>query len=421
MNHEPTLGSNRDDVSKPVVDSSAPRRHEFPRRTVLTTGVGAAAGVALAGAGLAGAGALAANAAPASASAAVGQSAQASVSLPWWLKLSARQLAGQRVIYSYPGATPPQALLDAITAGEVGGVIFFGENITSLTQIAGVVAQLRAAQAASPIKEPLLLMTDQEGGFIRRLAGQQPVLSEKQIGLAADPDAAATAAGSGAAGALRNVGMNLNLAPVLDVFRTPGDFDDQWQRSYSSDPALAGRLGADFVTAQQGAGVAATSKHFPGLGAATAAQNTDLGPVTLTQPIADLRNIDESAFSPAIKAGVKLVMASWAIYPAIDATYPAGLSLRMIEIELRARLGFRGVTITDALEAGALDSFGDTGARTTLAANAGMDLLLCSARDVSQGSDAVTALTPVMQNFSLSWARSVLALQRIQALRAGLF
>ncbi|WP_022901330.1 glycoside hydrolase family 3 N-terminal domain-containing protein [Humibacter albus] len=374
------------------------------RRTVLAAGIGAVAGLAAAGAGAAGAGALSASAAP-----------------PWWAKLSTRQQAGQRVIFSYPGATPPQSLLDAITAGEVGGVIFFGENILSLTQIADVVAQLRAAQASSPIKEPLLFMTDQEGGYIRRLRGQEPMLSEKKIGLSADPDAAATAAGSGAASALRNVGMNLNLAPVLDVFREEGNFDDQWERSYSSDPVLAGRLGADFVRAQQGAGVAATAKHFPGLGAATAEENTDLGPVTLTQSANELRSVDEAAFTPAVNAGVQLVMTSWAVYPALDAVYPAGLSSTFVQGELRGRLGFGGVTITDALEAGALEAFGGTGDRALAAAQAGMDLLLCSARDMDQGFDALDSITAAAQDHTLNPGHFKQSLRRVQSLRAGLF
>ncbi|MHA7984982.1 glycoside hydrolase family 3 N-terminal domain-containing protein [Rathayibacter sp. CAU 1779] len=379
------------------------RGRGMSRRTVLAAGVGAVAGVALAGAGIA-AGAAPSMAAP-----------------PWWAKLTPRQQAGQRVIFSYPGATPPQSLLDGITAGEVGGVIFFGENILSLTQIADVVAQLRAAQAASPIKEPLLLMTDQEGGVVRRLRGQEPVLSEKQIGLQADPDAAATAAGAGAAAALRAVGMNLNLAPVLDVFRVPGNFDDQFGRSYSSDPVLAGRLGAEMVTAQQGAGVAATAKHFPGLGAATVDENTDLGPVTLTQPLAEIRGVDESAFTPAIAAGVQLVMTSWATYPALDAVYPAGLSTTIVQGELRGRLGFDGVTITDALEAGAIDAFGDTGQRSLQAAQAGMDLLLCSARDMQQGTDALDAITSAVQHKTLNPGHFKQSLARVQSLRAGLF
>src|SRR5262249_3950247 len=149
--------------------------------------------------------------------------------------LTNQQLAGQRVISSYPGLTPPASLFNDITAGLTAGVIFFGENISSTSQIAGVVAQLRQAQAASPIQVPLLLMTDQEGGQVRRLPGA-PTMSEKQIGQSADPAAAASAAGTGAGQNLAGVGMNVNLAPVLDVFYKSGNFIDQFQRSYSNNP-----------------------------------------------------------------------------------------------------------------------------------------------------------------------------------------
>ena len=85
--------------------------------------------------------------------------------------LTPAQRAGQRAIFSYPGPIPPASLLDQISAGEAGGVIFFGENIKSLSQIAEVVAQLKEAHDASPVSSPLLLMTDQEGGIVRRLGG----------------------------------------------------------------------------------------------------------------------------------------------------------------------------------------------------------------------------------------------------------
>jgi beta-N-acetylhexosaminidase len=380
-------------------------RTPITRRTALKTGTAVAAGIIFAGAGSA-------------TTAAAAKPVQPDV--PWRVTLSPTQQAGQRVIFSYPGLTPPDSLLQAISSGEVGGVIFFGENIASLDQIASVIQTLKHAHAAGPVASPLLLMTDQEGGYIRRLRGAEPVLSEKQIGLSADPIAAATAAGTGAGEALSGVGMNLNLAPVLDVFRVPGNFDDQWERSYSSDPAVAGALGAAFVRAQQQTGVAATTKHFPGLGAAARDQNTDLGTVTLDQPLSELRSIDEAAFAPSIAAGADLVMTSWAVYPAIDATYPAGLSSTIVNGELRNRLGFGGVTITDALEAGALEPFGSTGQRSVLAADAGMDLLLCSARDVNQGQEAVSAIATSLQNRQLNAGHFMISLRRIKSLRDSL-
>jgi beta-N-acetylhexosaminidase len=310
-------------------------------------------------------------------------------------------------------------LLQQISAGEAGGVIFFGENITGLDQIAAVVNQLEQAQAQSPVRAPLLLMTDQEGGLVRRLPGA-PTQSEKQVGSAADPVAAASDAGAGAGANLEGVGMNLNLSPVLDVFRSPGDFDDQFQRSYSSDPQLCGTLGAAFVRAQQRTGVAATAKHFPGLGAATAAQNTDLTTVTLDQSATELRAIDELPFRAAIAAGVQLVMTSWAVYPALDPHRPAGLSAPIVQRELRGRLRFRGVTITDALEAGSLAAYGTSAQRGVLAAEAGMDLLLCSARDVSQGQTTVAALADATGRHHRAGDEGDAALRRVLALRKRL-
>jgi beta-N-acetylhexosaminidase len=333
--------------------------------------------------------------------------------------LSAAQQAGQRVIWSYPGLTPPPALFDAIRAGLVGGVIFFGENISRPnypSQIQAVTGQLAQAQADSGIGYPLLLMTDQEGGVVQRLPGA-PGISEKQIGAAADPVGTARTAGTGAAQNLLTAKMNCNLAPVLDVFRQGGNFDDQFGRSYSMDPVVCGECGAASITAQQTLGVVTTAKHYPGLGAATRAQNTDLGPVTLDVSLSDLRSIDELPFTYAINANVDMIMTSWATYPALDPDLPSGLSPRIVHGELRGRLKFRGVTITDAIEAGALQSFGSTGERAVAAAAAGMDIVLCSARSVSQGQDAVDALQAAVANGQLDRGAAIHALQRVLALR----
>ena len=329
------------------------------------------------------------------------------------------QLAGQRVVYSYPGLTPPAELLTDIENGQVAGVIFFGENISSASQIAGVVSRLRAAQAAGPVAHPLLLMTDQEGGEVTRLPGA-PTMSEKQIGASSNPTGQATTAGTGAGKNLASVGMNVNLAPVLDVFYTAGDFDDQYQRSYSSDPAVASECGSAFITAQQATGVAATAKHFPGLGSATASQDTDEGPVTLDVTLSQLRGTDEVPYPAAVTAGVKLVMVSWAVYPALDPSLPAGLSPVVVQQELRSRNNFWGVTITDALEAGALSAFGTVQQRAVAAAYAGMDLILCSARDVSQGEEATSALASAYASGQLEPTPFNAAVNRVTALRASL-
>ncbi len=333
--------------------------------------------------------------------------------------LTPSELAGERVIYSYSGFTPPAALVARIEAGGAAGVIFFQNNISSASQLKSVIAGLQSDAMQSPVKLPLLMLTDQEGGQVRRLSGA-PQLSEKQIGMSAGANAAATAAGREAAVNLEGSGLNVNLAPVLDVYRKAGNFIDQYGRSYSDLPSRVAQLGADFILAQQRAGVAATAKHFPGLGAAARNQDTDISPVTLNVPLTTLRSVDEPPYRAAIGAGVKLVMVSWARYPALDASKPAGLSDTIVQGELRGRLGFRGVTVTDALSAGALRAYGSTSKRAVSAAQAGMDLLLCASQQVGEGAGALGALTHGLANGSLSNSAFTASVQRVLALRRSL-
>ncbi|MCO6007866.1 hypothetical protein NE236_23075 [Actinoallomurus purpureus] len=332
--------------------------------------------------------------------------------------LTPEQQAGQRVIFSYSGLAVPAALLEQIQAGTAAGVIFFADNVSGLDQITSVTRRLQAARRAGPAPAPLLLMTDQEGGRIRRLPGG-PVVSQKEVGLASDPAAAAARAGEDAGRLLAGVGMNVNLAPVLDVHRAEGDFADRLGRSYSTDPAVCGRLGAAFVTAQQRAGVAATVKHFPGLGAAGASENTDLRTVTLDVPQAVLRSVDEPPYAPAIAAGVRLVMPSWAVYPALDPARPAGLSPAVLAEELRGRLGFRGVTVSDAINAGALRAFGSYPQRAVAAARAGMDLILVCSQRVADGQAVVSGLAEALRGGRLDQGGFDAARTRVTNLRNG--
>ncbi len=338
--------------------------------------------------------------------------------------MSPRQLAGQRVIYGYSGLTPPASLLTLIRQGQAAGVIFFSGNYRSRAQFTAAVQRLEAANraATNPARDyPLLLMTDQEGGYVKRLPGP-PDHSQKWIGSRATAAARANQArqaGSGAAANLLSYGLNVNLAPVLDVYRTAGDFDDQFQRSYSMNPQVVSALGADFIRAQQRGGVAATAKHFPGLGAATASQNTDQRPVSIRLSKAVLQGDDEYPYQAAISANVDLVMVSWARYPRLGSGLPAGLSPTIVQGQLRSRLGFQGITITDAIGAGALGPYGSTQARALMAAEAGMQLILAS-DSVSQGTQCMTALGAGYRNGKLPRAAFRATVAQILTLRSSL-
>jgi beta-N-acetylhexosaminidase len=337
-------------------------------------------------------------------------------------RLSPAQLAGQRIVYAYAGLTPPRSLLARIRAGEAGGVILFGPNIVGVAQVHEAIARIERAAMASPIHLPLLLMTDQEGGLVRRLPGA-PALSERRIGNSANAESLAAQAGRGAAANLTGAGLNVNLAPVLDVYRHAGDFIDEFERSYAASPTRVASLAASFIAGQQAAGVAATVKHFPGLGTASRAKNTDAVPVTLNESRAQLRAVDELPYRAAIAAGARLVMVSWATYPALDPSFPAGLSAAVIQGELRGHLGFKGVTITDGLGAGALSPFGSVADRGLEAASAGADLLLCSstspsANTPSEGISVGRALTGALESRVLNRASAEQAAVRVLALRA---
>lgn len=335
-----------------------------------------------------------------------------------------QQLAGQRVIYSYAGLTPPRSLLDAIRAGEAGGVIFFAPNVSGRSQIRAVIAQLQRAALSSPLRRKLLMMTDQEGGQVRRLPGA-PTLSEKQIGASANSVALARSAGEGAGRNLASAAINVNLAPVLDVYRQPGNFIDEFGRSYSNSGAKVADLGEAFISSQQAAGVAATAKHFPGLGSASRSQNTDMAPVRLNISLKTLRAVDEAPYRAAVAMGVRLVMTSWAVYPALDPHRPAGLSSAVIEGELRGRLGFRGVTITDGIEAGAVTPYGGLAKRSVLAAAAGADLILCAAPNPDDNTPQIgvtvrDAIAAALADGQLSRSSAELAAARLLALRGGI-
>jgi beta-N-acetylhexosaminidase len=171
---------------------------------------------------------------------------------------------------------------------------------------------------------------------------------------------------------LRGVGVNVDLAPVLDLARPGGTIADTG-RGFGSSAAEVEATGVPFAAGLQESGVAATAKHFPGLGAA--AENTDYAVQRIDLPRRTLRAVDERPFRRFAAAGGRLVMLSTAIYPAFSPK-PAAFARSIASGELRRHIGFNGVSITDALESAAVRDFGGPAAVARAAATAGTDLLL---------------------------------------------
>jgi beta-N-acetylhexosaminidase len=272
------------------------------------------------------------------------------------------KLVGARIMTAMRGTMPSASLLARARAGQIGGVILFGPNISP--QLPQTVAALQSAARAGG-NPRLVISTDQEGGPIRRIAGAPPIAAAAQIA-----PASAQGQGLATAQALSSRGINTDLAPVADVLG-PGGF--MGSRSFGTSPTRVAAAACGFARGLQTGGVNATFKHFPGLGKAT--KNTDLSAVSINLTAAALAS-DLAAYKTCQP---KLVMLSNAVYPALDPAAPAVLSSKIIGGLLRGQLGFTGVTISDTLSAPGVAS-PSTAVR---AAKAGVDILLYTDEAVS--------------------------------------
>jgi beta-N-acetylhexosaminidase len=302
-------------------------------------------------------------------------------------------------------APPSERFLTRIRSGKMGGVLFLGNGWLTRSTAATVTAELQ--QAACTRGEPLLVAVDQEGGLVRRLAWAPPTEAPDEM---TSPSVAQSQA-AGAAEALHSVGIDVDFAPVVDTPGSAGNF--LGSRAFSRSRTWNARMARAFVGSLQANGVAATAKHFPGLGLASG--NTDNGRIVIRAPAWKLHQ-GLLPFQSAVRAGVKLVMVSTAVYPRLDGSKrPAAFSSTIINRLLRKQLGFKGVTVTDSLTAPAADRIPHTAARAMLA---GSDLLIFGAESASERGYATLladkAGSPRLQN------RITQAASRIRALKAWL-
>jgi beta-N-acetylhexosaminidase len=281
-------------------------------------------------------------------------------------RLTLPQQVGRLVVLSFSGTVAPQYVLDALRERRAAGVILFGGNVATPEQLRALTSSLRA-QGGRPI-----VAVDQEGGSIRIVPWAPPSRSQ--------PEQAATGTAGlsarKAARALRAAGITVSLAPVADVPSVPGAA--LASRAFSRDPVRTSAAVSAAVRGWRSGGVAATAKHFPGLGGAR--RNTDDAPVTVLRSRARLEAVDLPPFEAAIRAGVPLVMVGHARYRALDPQRIASQSRPILEGLLRDELGFRGVVITDSMEAAASLATGSITSASERAVRAGADLVLLTGR-----------------------------------------
>ena len=290
-------------------------------------------------------------------------------------RMSDAELLGQTLALGYLGTGFPDALRAWIAERYLGSVKISGRNVAGLAELAAGVGAMQEAARATRLQVPLLTLTDQEGGWVRHIKGgtsQTP--GNLALGAAGIPyDAYRTGRFIGQE--LRVLGINMNLAPTVDVYSHP-EAAVIGPRAFSSDPVQTALLSVAFYYGLASTGVIATAKHFPGHGGAVGDSHE-----TLAVADADLKTLWDRDLLPyrlLIRAGLPAIMSAHVGYPRIiDPATPASLSPFFLRELLRVRLGFDGIVISDDLEMqGALGTAFDTPAAAVRAIEEGTDLLL---------------------------------------------
>ncbi len=323
-----------------------------------------------------------------------------------------RRLVLRTLLPAFPGHTAPEWAL-RLTAEGIGGWVIFGYNIASAEQLATLTAQVRAAGP------DVLLSIDEEGGDVTRLAHAVGSPYPGNAALGAVNDTAVTEQIYRCIGLeLAAAGINLNLAPTLDV-NVEDDNPVIGTRSFGADPALVSAHAAAAVSGLQSVGVAACAKHFPGHGATATDSHLELP--TVDVPIEVLWERELPPFAAAIKAGIKSIMTAHIRVPALTGDAPATFSSAVLVDLLRDQLGFTGCVVTDALEMrGAAALTGGVPGAAVAALAAGADLLCLGAEiDEALVEATIAEMTAAVHDGRLPLARLADAAARVDALAAA--
>ena len=292
---------------------------------------------------------------------------------------------------------------NALNEYAVGGFIYFDKNIEDEEQLKGMLSG-----TVSKSRYPLFLAVDEEGGSVSRVANSSieviKVGDMASIGESGDTTQAYEA-GLTIGAYLKELGFNLDFAPVADVAGSGGS--EMGDRTFGSDPALVGEMVANMVDGIEGTGISSCLKHFPGIGETDG--DTHDGRVETAKTLDEMRNSDFIPFKEGIDAGADFVMVSHVIVSSAEDDVPSSLSKTIMTDTLRNELEFQGIIITDALNMGAITEYYTSGEAAVQAIAAGADMLLMP-EDFYEAYDAV--LTAVREG-SISEDRLDESLERI--------
>jgi beta-N-acetylhexosaminidase len=280
---------------------------------------------------------------------------------------------GQLFMIGIPGPLVDEETRSLLKDLNLGGVILFARNIRDPLQVARLCRDLQDV-AVEAHGTPLFLAVDQEGGRVARL--REPFTAfpgNAAIGASENPMGSAAEFGRVTAAEMRLVGLNMDLAPVVDVRR--GEIEKHLEgRSFGEDPEQVALLGKTVILSLQDNGVMAVAKHFPGLGRASLDPHHHLPRIEVDGE--EIRRINLPPFGAAVGARVCGIMTSHALYPALDPDLPATLSPGVLTHLLREEMRFEGLVMTDDLEMGAIAARWGVAEGAALSFQAGADILL---------------------------------------------
>lgn len=319
------------------------------------------------------------------------------------------QKIGRLFIGGMPGPELDTNTVGLIKDCHLGGIILFKRNIADPIQLARLCRDIqRVSLTNSGI--PLFLAIDQEGGRVARL--EEPFTQfpgNAAIGESPDPESSVLEFAATTAREMSLVGLNMNMAPVLDVAQPNMDSCLEG-RCFSHDPLQATRLGSIVIDTLQQAGIMAVGKHFPGLGKSD--RDPHLHLPTVHAILEEMESVHLPPFAGAIEAGVSGLMSSHAVYPALDPGVPATLSRKIMTELLREKMGFGGLVISDDLEMGAIEKERPLPEGAADAFAAGIDLLLIC-KDQSLLLESIEHLRNKLLREEISYERLNESLGRI--------
>lgn len=325
-------------------------------------------------------------------------------------KMTLAELVGQKLVLGIEGTRAAPAVIELFRKTHAGGLILFRRNFESAGGLRKLMSDLEAA-----LGRRLLVMVDHEGGRVIHLGEGTTVFPDAQaVGVCGKVDLVRRQ-GEIEARELKQLGIDINLAPVLDVLG-PGWNPAIGTRSYGKDPELVAAMGKARIEGMQSHGLSACAKHFPGLGEAERDPHAVL-PV-IRKSLKAIKHTDLIPFIEAVRIGVDSVMSSHPSYPELDShpSMPATFSRKIIHDLLRLELGFPGLVLTDDLKMGAVSKKTSLREAAPLAVKAGHDLLLiCS--DTKAQEEAFDALLWAYKKRDLANSELEGSVERIDRLK----